>query len=132
MTVTRSEYPESIQDKLPIEETDRTISSSKVEGTAVYNADGEKLGHVHNFMVDKYTGQVLYAVMSFGGFFGIGERYHALPWSVLRYDEKLGGYVVGLKKEVLRAGPTFGAGQEPVFDRAYGSSVYGYYGVPYP
>lgn len=132
MTVTRSGYPENIGDNLPIEETDRTISSSKVEGTAVYNSSGEKLGHVHNFMVDKYTGRVLYSVMSFGGFLGIGERYHALPWSVLRYDEKLGGYIVGLNKEVLRAAPTFGAGEDPIFDRAYGSSVYGYYGVPFP
>lgn len=132
MTVRRSEYPESIEDRLPMEETDRTISSSKVEGTTVYNADGERLGDVRNFMVDKYSGQVLYVVMSFGGFFGIGERYHALPWSVLRYDEKLGGYVVGLKNEVLREGPSFGAHDEPVFDRAYGTSVYGYYGVPFP
>jgi sporulation protein YlmC with PRC-barrel domain len=132
MTVTRSEYPESIEDSLPIDETDRTISSSKVEGTAVYGADGEKFGHVRNFMVDKYSGQVLYAVMSFGGFLGIGERYHALPWRVLRYDPKLGGYVVGLKKEVLRAAPTFAANEEPLFDRNYGLGVYGHYGVPFP
>jgi len=51
-----------------IEETDRLIASDKVEGTAVYNRQNERLGTVHNFMVDKSTGQVAYAVMSFGGF----------------------------------------------------------------
>jgi PRC-barrel domain len=69
-----------------IEETDRLIASDKVEGTAVYNRQGERLGTVHNFMVDKSTGRVAYAVMSFGGFLGMGESYHPLPWRVLTYD----------------------------------------------
>ena len=76
------------------DETDRLIASNKVEGTAVYNRTGEHLGEVYNFMVDKYSGQVAYAVMSFGGFLGIGEKYHPLPWKVLTYDTSLGGYVV--------------------------------------
>ena len=59
-----------------IDETD----SDKVEGTAVHNRQGEPLGTVHNFMVDKSTGRVAYAVMSFGGFLGMGESYHPLPW----------------------------------------------------
>ena len=61
------------------DETDRLIASNKVEGTAVYNRQGERLGTVHNFMVDKYTGQVAYAVMSFGGFLGMGGSSHPLP-----------------------------------------------------
>lgn len=129
MTVTRSEYPESIEDRLPTEETDRTIASDKVEGTAVYNATDEKIGTVRSVMIDKYTGQVEYAIMSFGGFLGIGERYHPLPWKVLRYDEKLGGYVVGINEEALASGPTFGRDDMPTFDAAYGRAVYGYYGV---
>lgn len=129
MTVTRSEYPESIDDRLPIEETDRTIASDKVEGTSVYDANDDKIGSVHSLMIDKYDGKVLYAVMSFGGFLGLGERYHPLPWAALRYDEKLGGYVVGIKKEALERGPSFARGEMPVFDRAYGMGLYGYYGM---
>jgi hypothetical protein len=68
------------------DETSRLIASSKVEGTEVYSRNGEHLGEVYNFMVDKFTGQVAYAVMSFGGFLGIGERYHPLPWKALDYD----------------------------------------------
>ena len=61
------------------DETDRLIASDKVEGTAVYNRQGERLGSIYNFMVDKRSGQVEYAVMSFGGFLGIGDSYHPLP-----------------------------------------------------
>ena len=57
------------------DETSRLIASNKVEGTAVYNRQGERLGSVYNFMVDKMSGQVAYAVISFGGFLGIGDSY---------------------------------------------------------
>ena len=57
------------------DETSTLISSDKVEGTAVYNRAGEKLGSIHTLMIDKTSGKVAYAVMSFGGFLGIGDRY---------------------------------------------------------
>ena len=114
-----------------IDETDRLIASSKVEGTAVYSRDGDKLGSVHNFMVDKRSGKVEHAVMSFGGFLGIGDEYHPLPWDQLTYDTDQGGYVVDLTKEQLEGGPRYRAGEEPPYDRAYGQEVYGYYGSTY-
>ena len=85
------------------DETDRLIASNKVEGTAVYNRQGERLGSVYNFMVDKRSGQVDYAVMSFGGFLGIGESYHPLPWAALKYDTSMGGYVVDIDSNRLRS-----------------------------
>ncbi len=114
-----------------IEETNRLIASNKVEGTAVYNRKGEKLGTVDNFMVDKRSGKVEYAVMSFGGFLGMGDSYHPLPWNVLTYDTNRGGYVVDLDKHMLQEGPSYKAGEEPQYDRAYGQQVHGYYRVPY-
>jgi hypothetical protein len=113
------------------DETDRLIASNKVEGTAVYNRKGEKLGTVDNFMVDKRSGKVEYAIMSFGGFLGMGDSYHPLPWSVLNYDTRQGGYVVDLDKRVLQEAPSYTPGHEPRYDRAYGRQVYGYYRVPY-
>jgi hypothetical protein len=65
------------------DETSSLISSDKVEGTAVYDRRGEKLGSIHSVMIDNMSGKVAYAVMSFGGFLGIGDRYHPLPWHVL-------------------------------------------------
>ena len=113
------------------DETSELIASNKVEGTKVYNRQGEHLGEVYNFMVNKRSGQVEYAVMSFGGFLGMGESYHPLPWQVLTYDTKQGGYVVDLDKSKLEGAPSYRAGEEPTYDRAYGERVYGYYGVPF-
>jgi len=115
------------------DETDRLIASDKVEGTAVYNRQGDRLGTVHNFMVDKYSGQVAYAVMSFGGFLGIGESYHPLPWKVLTYDTRQGGYVVDIDRGRLESAPTYTSSTMPNWsDRTYSRRIDDYYGVaPY-
>ena len=120
------------ESNLATEETTRLIASNKVEGTAVYDRSGDKLGSIYNFMVDKNSGEVEYAVLTFGGLFGLGGDYYPLPWEVLDYDTARGGYVVDLDKEVLEKAPRYGADEEPTFDRDYGREVYGYYGVTYP
>lgn len=114
-----------------LDETNRLISSNKVEGTAVYDREGTKLGSVYNFMVDKQSGKAEYAVMSFGGFLGIGDDYHPIPWDQLTYDTGVGGYVVNLSREQLEGAPRYGRDDEPTFDRDYGRQVYGYYGSAY-
>lgn len=113
------------------DETDRLIASNKVEGTAVYDTQGEKLGSIYNFMVEKSSGQVEYAVLQFGGVFGLGSDYYPIPWEKLSYDTDEGGYVVDIDKETLEAAPRY-SDTEPAYDRAYGEQVHGYYGVPYP
>ncbi len=114
------------------DETSELISSSKVEGTAVYSPEGDKLGTISNFMVNKLSGQVEYAVLQFGGLLGIGSDYYPLPWEVLEYDEDQGGYVIELDKEMLEKAPHYGAGREPVFDNAYDERIYGAYGLTLP
>jgi hypothetical protein len=99
------------------DETDRLIASNKVEGTAVYNRQGERLGEVYNFMVDKRSGQAAYAVMSFGGFLGMGGGHHPLPWKALAYDTSLGGYVVDIDKDRLRGAPGYAADETPALGR---------------
>jgi len=120
------------QTDIATNETSRLIASNKVEGTTVYNQEGDKLGSIYNFMVDKLSGQVEYAVLQFGGFLGLGSDYYPLPWEVLTYDTGEGGYVVNLDKEVLEKAPRYASGNDPAFDRDYGREVYGYYGVNYP
>jgi sporulation protein YlmC with PRC-barrel domain len=115
-----------------IDETNRLIASNKVEGTAVYNEDGEKLGSIHTFMVDRHSGQADYAVLSFGGLFGLGADHYPIPWEALTYDTEQGGYVVDIDKELLENAPRFGADDEPVFDDAYGEQVHAHYGLAYP
>ncbi len=113
-------------------ETNRIIASDKVEGTAVYNPEGDRLGTVERFMVDKKSGQAEYAVMSFGGLFGIGDRHYPLPWQALTYDTDKNGYVVNVTKEQLEGAPNYErGGDEPTYDRDYGERVYTYYGYNY-
>lgn len=118
-------------DRLPIDETSHLIASNKVEGTTVYGRDGNRLGSVYNFMVDKFTGRVEYAVMVYGGFLGLGERYFPLPWQVLDYDPRRGGYRIDMSERDLRDAPSFDRESEPHFDREYGSRVHNYYGLRY-
>ena len=113
------------------DETDRLISSVKVVGTAVYNRRGEHLGSVYNLMIDRHSGQVACAVMSFGGFLGMGESYHPLPWRVLTYDTGRGGYVVDLDRSRLEAAPSYTSSTPPNWsDRTYAHRVDEFYGVP--
>ena len=115
------------------DESSSLISSDKVEGTAVYDRRGEKLGSIHSVMIDKISGKVAYAVMSFGGFLGMGDSYHPLPWHVLTYDTGQGGYVVDLDRNKLEGAPTYGTSETPNWsDRRWGQQVHDYYGTrPY-
>jgi hypothetical protein len=117
---------------IPTDETVSLIASDKVEGTNVYNPNGEKLGSIYNVMIGKASGQVEYAVLQFGGMLGLGSDYYPLPWDVLTYDEDQGGYVVELSKEMLEKAPHYPAGREPIYTPAYGGEIYGAYGMDYP
>ena len=98
------------------DETGSLIAASKVNGTTVYNSQGESLGSIYDVMIDKRSGEVAYAVMSFGGFLGMGEDYHPLPWSMLTYDTEQGGYVVNLDKDSLEGAPRYNEADEARWD----------------
>lgn len=111
-----------------IEETVRLIASNKVEGTPVFNTNGDELGTIHNFMVDKYTGQVAYAVMLSGAFLGLGGSYHPLPWRALKYHRSIGGYLVDIDNARLREAPKYGESEDPFSDPLFGEKVDAHYG----
>ena len=114
------------------DESEELVASNKVEGTAVYDPAGDKLGTIYNFMVNKRSGRVEYAVLQFGGILGMGSDYYPLPWEVLSYDEEEEGYVVDIDKDALKDAPHYAPNAQPEFDRSYGSEVYGAYGLEYP
>jgi sporulation protein YlmC with PRC-barrel domain len=116
------------QDELARDEVGTLISSRRVEGTDVYNRAGEHLGTIDHVMIDKFSGQVGYAVMSFDGFLGIGEKYHPLPWQVLDYDTRKGGYVVDLDRQTLEKAPHYGGRDAEAWpERGWRSRVDDYY-----
>jgi len=117
----------------------KLILSSRVNGTPVFNRAGERIGHVDDLSIEKLSGKVVYAILSFGGFLGIGEKFHPIPWSLLDYEPERGGYVVPLDKAELTAAPYYDRYELTALGGpshlSYGERIFGYYGpygsVPY-
>ena len=117
---------------VPRDETGDLISSDKVEGTAVYGSDGNKIGRIETVMIGKRDGRVAYAVLSFGGFLGLGDDHYPLPWSVLTYDESLGGYRINMTEDQIKGAPRYsdeadwdwGGDRLGTIDTYYGTSRY--------
>ncbi len=107
------------------------IASDRVEGTAVRRANGDKIGTIERLMIDKLSGNVAYAVLSFGGFLGIGNKHLPIPWARLRYDRTLGAYQVDVTDEELKHAPSFAAGNDFDWgDRSQELDIHNYYRVP--
>lgn len=113
--------------------TSSLIASDRVEGTAVYDAQGKRIGKIEQLVIDKADGRVAYAVLSFGGFLGIGADHYPIPWPMLDYDEKLGGYRVDVTEEQLESAPKIEqeeSWQQASRDRS--EEVYGFWEQPAP
>ena len=111
-------------------ETANLIGSDKVEGTPVYRSNGERVGKIERIMIDKLTGKVAYAVMSFGGFMGIGEDYYPLPWPLLTYNPRLDGYEVNIGEQQLKGAPKYSKHESWDWsDAARGRKLYDYYDI---
>jgi sporulation protein YlmC with PRC-barrel domain len=107
------------------------ISSAKVEGSAVYNPERERLGSIDDLMIDKRSGQVRYAVLEFGGILGIGTDKYPLPWDTMHYDIDLDGYVVSVAKEQLKNAPRYADDRSPEYTPEFGRTIYDYYSIPW-
>jgi len=112
-------------------ETFDLIGSDKVEGTDVYGVKDEKVGSIERVMINKQSGRVAYAVLSFGGFLGMGEDHYPVPWSSLTYDRRLGGYKTSISKDKLKGAPKYSGSDWDWQDSARGRKVYDYYNQPW-
>src|ERR1051326_4162795 len=115
------------QSGLEARETSSLIGSDKVEGAAVYGAGDKRIGDVKRVMIDKISGKVAYAVLSFGGFLGMGEDYYPVPWSILTYDTNLGGYRTNLDADRLQGAPKYTQSTGWNWSRENDRKVYDYY-----
>ncbi len=118
---------DDFQARLETDENVRLISSKKVEGTPVVDKNGATLGTIQSFMVDKYTGRVAYAIMSFGGTMGLGSSLFPLPWPMLDYDVENDGYGLDITKEQMADAPRFEANNEPEFSPEYRRTLITFY-----
>ncbi|WP_395515700.1 PRC-barrel domain-containing protein [Pseudorhizobium flavum] len=113
-----------------VKDTPSLIASDKVEGTRVYGADGQHIGSIERVLLEKRGGRVAYAVLSFGGFLGIGDDYYPLPWEKLNYDEELDGYRIDLTKDQITGAPRYNDLEDDSWYQDKGRTIYDYYGVP--
>ncbi|WP_311030935.1 PRC-barrel domain-containing protein [Mesorhizobium koreense] len=115
-----------------LHESHDLIASDKVVGTNVYDMGGEHIGSIERIILEKRGGRVSYAVMSFGGFLGMGHDHYPLPWEMLDYSEDLDGFQVDITKEQVEGAPKYAEGEDYDWSPEGGRRVYDYYGVsPY-
>lgn len=105
------------------------ISSDRVNGTAVFGADGRQIGTVDHLVIDKASGRIVYAVMSFGGFLGLAQDHYPIPWAALRYDTALGGYVTGITEDQIRGAPA--TAEDWAADRRWEEAAHSHFGLPF-
>jgi sporulation protein YlmC with PRC-barrel domain len=119
----------SIDDPTP--PSSKLIAAHEIQGTSVFNTALENLGTVEDIMIDVMCGRIAYAVLSFGGFLGIGDRHYPLPWEKLTYNEELGGYVVDIDRETLEGAPSITDAATATWDdEAWSRDVHAHYGMP--
>ncbi len=106
----------------------RLISSEDVEGTNVYGAGNKSIGEIDHLLIDKPSGRVAYAVMSFGGFLGLAHSHYPIPWTALQFDTTLNGYRTNITEAQLRDAPDFS--DDAWSDRGWESKTHQHYGSP--
>ena len=105
------------------------ITSDRVNGTAVFGAGGTQIGTIDHLVIEKVSGRITYAVMSFGGFLGLGQDHYPIPWAALRYDTSLGGYVTGITEDQFRGAPAAAEGWAA--DRRWEEAAHSHFGLPF-
>lgn len=106
----------------------RLISSEDVHGTDVIGANEEVIGEIDHLLIEKVSGRVAYAVMSFGGIMGLAHSHYPIPWSALKYDTSVAGFRTGITEEQLRNAPEFS--DDSWTDRAWEARTHEHYGAP--
>ena len=104
------------------------ISSEDVEGTEIYDMTGKHIGEVDHLMIDKMSGRVGYAVISFGGFMGLGHSHYPVPWGALKYDTSLGGFRTNISEKQLKDAPEFS--DDTWGDRDWEARTHKHYAAP--
>lgn len=105
------------------------ISGKTIQGTKVFSPAGDDLGHIDDLMIDAASGKIVYGVLQFGGFLGIGSDYHPIPFGRLHYDSARGGYTTDLTRGDLETAPR--AEDNWRDDRDWQKRNYDHYQVPY-
>ena len=122
---------DAVQPNATSREPHSLIASDRVEDTPVRRSNGDKVGTIQRVMIDKLSGNVAYAVLSFGGFLGMGQKHLPIPWARLKYDRTLGAYQLDLSEQELARAPSFAADKDFDWgDRSQEIEIHNFYRVP--
>jgi len=106
------------------------MGANTLIGNDVYNHKSEDIGEIKEIMLDVRTGKVRYAVLSFGGFLGMGKKLFAVPWSALTLDTTNKRFILKVEKEKLSSAPGFDKDKWPdMADRSWSEEIHAYYEV---
>ena len=103
------------------------VSATSMTGQSLFDRSGAKLGVIKDIFVNRMTGQVEFVIGATGGFLGVGEKFHPLPWSALAYNMTPEGYVVSVSKEAIRAAPAYDRDQLSSATYGWGAQVHRYF-----
>jgi len=105
-------------------------SAEAMRGKIVLDRGGDKLGTIDKLILDERSGQIAYVILTSGGFLGLGQSYHPVPWVAFRYNHELGGYIAAIDKQLLEGAPSYRLDNAPLFNMAYGQRVSDYFKMP--
>ena len=114
---------------LYVKDMSMLVACDRVEGSKVFGSDGKQIGHIERLMLEKSDGRIAFVILSFGGFFGIGQDHYRLPWEKLRYDARIDGYRVGMTKNDIEKARRF-ARKDEHDHKVHGHKSHDYFGVP--
>ncbi len=105
------------------------MSADSLEGDTVVNSQGEDLGTIEAIMLDVRSGRIAYAVLSFGGFLGMGDKLFAIPWQALKLDADRECFILDVERARLENAPGFDKDHWPsMADETWARQVHSYYG----
>ena len=124
------ESAETISRELYVKDMSMLVACDRVEGSKVFGSDGKQIGHIERLMLEKSDGRIAFIILSFGGFFGIGQDHYRLPWEKLRYDARIDGYCVNMTKNDIEKARRFASKDDTLVHKDHGHKSHDYFGVP--
>lgn len=121
-------HPQAVPDSVDARSTGLVLSASTISSDSVYNAAGEKLGDIKDLMIETDNGRVAYAVLSFGGWLGMGDKLFAIPWKAFHVDTEKKCLILNVPKERFKDAPGFDKDHWPNFtDATFANRITDYY-----
>jgi sporulation protein YlmC with PRC-barrel domain len=124
------ESADTMSRDLYVKDMSMLVACDRVEGSKVFGSDGKQIGHIERLMLEKSDGRIAFIILSFGGFFGIGQEHYRVPWEKLRFDARIDGYRINMTKSDVEKACRFLGKDDILAHKEHGHKSHDYFGVP--